>query len=372
MPVAYAVPSGAPAHVQRGVPATGPYRIASYEKKLRVIKLVRNKKFAQWSQDAQPAGFPNAIEITWGPNNLPPDRAYSRLMRRVEQRRTDLGIFPGSPPVPKQTLDRLETQYPSQLRLILEPATWYFFLNTRVPPFDDVRARRAVATAFDRAAFGRLLTREYATTCTILPPGYSGYQRSCPYRGSVGARLKSAQSLVRKAGKVGARVVVWIPEPEAFQGRYMVQLLNRLGFHASLHTVSPDQIIIKYFTTILDPRARVQAGYIGWIGDYPSSLAFFQQQLSCAGFSEDAETNTNVSEFCDRRIDGEIERAAQAQVLDPPKATLLWQKVGRDLLAAAPMVPTYNGRAIVFLAKRVGNFQYNPQWGVLLDQLWVR
>jgi YVTN family beta-propeller protein len=371
MPVAYAVPPGTPARVQGGVPATGPYRIAFYAPKQQELRLVRNRKFAQWSQDAQPAGFPDAIEITWAPDNLPPDQAYSRLTRGVEQHRTDVGIFPGSPPVPKQTLDRLETRYPSQLRLILQPATWYFFLNTRVPPFDDVRARQAVATAFDRTKFGRLLTHEYATTCNILPPGYSGYQRGCPYSGSPGARLKRGKALVRAAGEAGAHVVVWTPEPDAFQGRHMVQLLNRLGFHASLHTVSADHIF-DYFTTILDPRARVQTGYIGWIADYPSSLEFFQQQLSCAGFTGKGETNTNVSEFCDRRIDGEIRHAAQVQVLDPPKATLLWQKVGQDLLAAAPLVPTYNGKAVVFLAKRVGNFQYNPQWGVLLDQLWVK
>jgi hypothetical protein len=24
------------------------------------------------------------------------------------------------------------------------------------------------------------------------------------------------------------------------------------------------------------------------------------------------------------------------------------------------------------VSRRVGNYQYNPQWGPLLDQLWVR
>jgi hypothetical protein len=32
----------------------------------------------------------------------------------------------------------------------------------------------------------------------------------------------------------------------------------------------------------------------------------------------------------------------------------------------------YNGQNVSFVSKRVGNFEYNPQWGVLLDQLWVR
>jgi hypothetical protein len=31
-----------------------------------------------------------------------------------------------------------------------------------------------------------------------------------------------------------------------------------------------------------------------------------------------------------------------------------------------------NQRNADFLSKPVGNYQYNPQWGVLLSQLWVR
>jgi peptide/nickel transport system substrate-binding protein len=371
LPVAYAVPAGMSPSRRDTVPATGPYRIASYSAKDRVIELVRNSRFSEWSEDAQPSGFPAAIRITWPPDALPPEQVFSRLTSDVETGRTDVAIFPSSPPVPGQALDQLTTRYPNQVRLILEPATWYFFLNTRVPPFDDTRVRQAVATAFDRDTFGHLLTPEYTTTCNILPPGYSGYQRGCPYRGDALTRLEKGKALVRAAGKTGARIVVWTPEPVAVRSRYMVSLLDSLGFHASLHAV-PASRIFEYFTSLFDPRKRVQTGYIGWSADYPSSLAFFQQQLSCAGVTGNPKTSTNVSEFCDHRIDAEIDHASQVQVVDPPRATLLWQKVERDLLAAAPMIPSYNGRAIVFLSKRTGNFQYHTQWGTLLDQLWVR
>ncbi len=204
-----------------------------------------------------------------------------------------------------------------------------------------------------------------------MPPGYPGYERGCPYRGSASSRLSRAKALVHASGEAGAHVVVWTPTPLAFEGRYMISLLDSLGFHASLHTVPPDQIF-SYFTDILNPRKRVQTGYIGWRADYPSSLAFFQQQMSCAAFTADPQTNSNSSELCNRRIDAEIKHASLVQVLDPPAATLLWQKLERDLLALAPMVPTYNGRAIVFVSKRVGNFEYHPQWGTVLDQLWVK
>jgi hypothetical protein len=31
-----------------------------------------------------------------------------------------------------------------------------------------------------------------------------------------------------------------------------------------------------------------------------------------------------------------------------------------------------NRRLTDFASERVGNFQYHPQWGVLLSQLWVK
>jgi hypothetical protein len=35
-------------------------------------------------------------------------------------------------------------------------------------------------------------------------------------------------------------------------------------------------------------------------------------------------------------------------------------------------VPTYNSKWIGLVSKRVGNYQFHPEWGVLFDQLWVR
>ena len=38
----------------------------------------------------------------------------------------------------------------------------------------------------------------------------------------------------------------------------------------------------------------------------------------------------------------------------------------------AAVVPLINVKSIAFVARRVGDFQYSQQWGVLYDQLWVR
>jgi peptide/nickel transport system substrate-binding protein len=67
-----------------------------------------------------------------------------------------------------------------------------------------------------------------------------------------------------------------------------------------------------------------------------------------------------------------MQRAREVGVVNPPAARSLWQAAERRILADAPLVPTYNPRNFDFLAKRVGNYQFNPQWGALVDQMWVR
>jgi ABC-type transport system substrate-binding protein len=60
------------------------------------------------------------------------------------------------------------------------------------------------------------------------------------------------------------------------------------------------------------------------------------------------------------------------QVVDQTAANRLWSKIDREIVDQAPWLPLHTYRQVNFVAKRVGNFQYNPQFGLLLDQLWVR
>jgi ABC-type transport system substrate-binding protein len=76
--------------------------------------------------------------------------------------------------------------------------------------------------------------------------------------------------------------------------------------------------------------------------------------------------------FCDHSLDRLLTRASRAEVSNPPAARALWQQAERHLLWAAPLVPTFNPKTFDFVARHVGNYQYNPQWGALADQLWLR
>jgi len=371
LPFAYAVPVATPSRDvgTSPVPATGPYRIAAYRPGARTIRLVRNPRFREWSVDAQPRGFPDTISYSWRQAFDDP----SARVRTVERARADVAADLAGPPLPTDELDRLAARYPARLHLNTLFSTLYYFLNTRLPPFDDVRVRRAVNHAFDPAEFAADEGRGVIPTCQILPPNFPGYRPTCLYAGGGVKGLDRARQLVRSAGAVGARVTVWVPSLQTERGRHMASLLNSLGLRAGVRVVEALPDITTYFNKVTDPATQAQMGFGGWSADYPSAAGFIPPLLSCAAHVPSSpDQSTNLTAFCDPSIDEEMARASMLQAQDPPAATLLWQQIERELLAQAPLVPTTNRRSADFVGERVGNYQYNPQWGVLLSQLWVK
>jgi peptide/nickel transport system substrate-binding protein len=362
LPPAFAVPAGGPAHDvgSHPLPATGPYRIAAFRMDGRTLRLVRNPRFREWSADAQPRGYPDSISWSWRfPDD--PSARLGPVKRGAADVAPDSGML-----LPRRQLELLAVRYPTRLHVTPQLSTTFFFLNTRVPPFDDIRARRAVTYAFDREAFERLLGPGYAPTCQILPPNFPGYRPTCPDVAAPAAALDRARDLVRRSGTAGTSVQVWVPTSIAAQGRFLVSVLRSIGYRARLESVGTD----VYFGQVLDSRRRAQAGYYTWLAEYPSAADFIPPQFSCAAFVPASANNGNISELCDRSIDTAIVRAVREE--DPAAAIVLWQRVEKALLARTPVVPAYNRSHVDFVSARLGNYQYNPQWGLLLDQAWVK
>ena len=109
-----------------------------------------------------------------------------------------------------------------------QPATIALFLNTRVPPFDSLDARRALNYAADRAAAVRVAGGPDVAqaTCQILPPHFPGYRPYCPYSaaprrdGSWKAPdLAKARALVAASGTRGMKVTFWSWAPRQASAR---------------------------------------------------------------------------------------------------------------------------------------------------------
>jgi YVTN family beta-propeller protein len=361
LPFAYVVPTGTPAREVHPLPATGPYMFVTYQPK-RVIKLARNPHFHEWSQAAQPDGYPDEIVFQIGGT---PDSAVDAVVRgNADAFSTSQSETPPS----AATLAKLRTRYASLVHANLQPATVALFLNTRVPPFDSLDARRALNYAADRAAAVRAVGGSEAAraTCQVLPPGFPGYAPYCPF---AAPDLAKARALVARSGTKGMKVTVWSWGNLPGLGPYAVSLLRSLGYRATLKTRSG----FEYFGVVGDSRTRAQIGTIEWISDYPSASGFFNAVLTCDSFLPKNPANSNDAQFCDPGIDRRIRDALTKQAADPDAARGLWERVDRETVDQAPWVPLLNPKAIDVLAKRVGNYQYSAAGlGMLIDQLWVR
>jgi peptide/nickel transport system substrate-binding protein len=216
------------------------------------------------------------------------------------------------------------------------------------------------------------------STCQSLPPEFPGYQPYCPYGSSPSPAgrssapdLNGARKLVGRSGTRGQRVLVWAPANHAPVARYFSRLLRRLGYRAQSHIVG-HKGSDRYYAAIGIPSTRAQIGWAGWARDYTSPADFLRPLYSCSGVvpSRPLETS-NYSRFCNPQVEAAIRNAERIQEQDPIAGTHAWASVDRMIVDRAAAVPYANNLQLTLLSRRVGNYQFNPQWGVLLDQLWV-
>jgi len=371
LPFGAAVPSGIPG-IGPGntpLPATGPYRIASYSPGRQVL-LVRNPRFHPWSAAAQPAGYPARISIRLG---LQPGAEAAA----VASGRADVML--DTPPA--AALASLRRRVPQLMHTYALGWTYAMFLNTRLAPFNRVSARQALDLAVDRLRIARLaggpeLARP---TCQILPPGFPGYYPYCtstinpgPAGLWRGAALSQARALVAASGTSGETVTVSTVTYDPFKlavGRYVAGLLDLLGYRARLRTY-PD--FNSYYRQIGLASAGSQLGVAGWGADYPAGSAFFGPLFSCASYQPRQPYNTNPAGFCDRQIDSQIASATALQTANAAAANRAWQRIDREIMQQAPWIPLVNPLGIDLVSERVGNYQRTPALGVLLDQLWIK
>jgi peptide/nickel transport system substrate-binding protein len=373
LPFAYVVPASTSKKLTGNnvPPGTGPYMWQSYNPNSQAV-LVRNPYFKQWSAAAQPNGYPNKIVEKYG-------QTISDEVTAVQNGQAD-EVWDGDV-IPADRLNELNSpKYAKQVHVNPLTADWYMALNTRTPPFNNLKARQAINYAADRSAYVKIAGGPSLAvpTCQILPPNFPGYAPYCPYTAGsnhtkwTGPDLAKAKQLVQQSGTAGMKVVVnsATDETDKALAQQMVSDLDSIGYKASTQLLTAS---IQYpFVQNSNNSSKWQVAWSAWYQDYPAASDFLNVLLGCGSIHPGSDASPNIAAFCDKSIQTQIDKAESLGQTNPTAANNIWTQVDHADTNQAPWVDLFNPKQIDFLAARVHGYQWNPQWYILIDQLWLK
>jgi peptide/nickel transport system substrate-binding protein len=253
------------------------------------------------------------------------DTITTRIVTSAERQTQDVISgeldFMQDPP-PADLLPQVKGEYSDRYEEQVAIDTYYFFMNSQLPPFDKKEVRQAVNFATDSQALSRLFGGRLAPGCNFLPPDMAGYEKidPCPYGDPAEpADLERARQLITDAGVEGESVEVYTNNDENRPeiGQYLADMLNKIGLEANLKVVDAG----VYFATIGNERTRPQIGFANWYQDFPHPANFLflvdgdtNQPTNNQNFGrvDDPELNKLIDEVEAAPAEGATEQAAEA------------------------------------------------------------
>ncbi len=347
--------------------ATGPYMVQSYDPD-HGMKIVRNPSFKEWSADAQPDGYVDAMDYNFGLD----DQAG---LTAVENGQADWTF--DDPP--SDRLPELGTKYAKQVKVHTLQAYYYVPMNVNMAPFNNEKARQALAYAVDRKALVALFGGPNLASpiCQHLPVGMAGHETYCPFtkdagpgKGWTAPDMAKAKQLIEESGTKGQKVTLIGDDkavPKAL-ATYMQGVLRDLGYDASLKVVSHN----IQFTYIQNTNNNVQISVTDWYADYPAPSDFLNVLYGCDSFHPGSDSSINMAGWCDKKVDGDMKEALKTAVTDPAAANKMWAKIDQEITDAAPAVALFQPKRVDVLSQRVGNVMFNDTYHVIFSQAWVQ
>jgi dipeptide transport system substrate-binding protein len=231
----------------------------------------------------------------------------------------------------------------------------YLALNTRKPPFDDVRVRRAINMAIDKKALVEAVYGKGGTPAkNPIPPilwSYNDAVEDYPYDPPAARRLLAEAGL-----ETGFSTDLWympVSRPYIPDGRRVAEMieadLSKVGIRLNL--VTEEWSVY---------RAKLQAGVhsmalFGWTGDNGDPDNFFHVLLGCLSFREGG---SNVAKWCDGDYDRLVNDAKLTAV--QAQRERLYERAQVIFKQQAPWLPIAHSVVLMATRSNVKGFVMDP------------
>lgn len=366
------LPADTPAHDigNVAIPSTGPYRIASYDPN-KALVLERNPSFKQWSAEAQPEAYPDAIEYNFG-------LADEAAVTAVENGQYDWM----ADNIPMDRLGELGSRYTAQTRVLPHAAMYFLPMNVNLPPFNSLKARQAVNYALNRKAMvifygGPGIAHPL---CSMLPSSVPGATKYCYYTKGASPAAPAAEwkapdrakarALVQESGTAGQSVTLIVANTsvDMAMGVWIRDMLQDIGYQATLRPLSSSLA----FNYMQNTANHVQIALKDWSMDYPSPSNFLDDLLGCENFHPNSDSSINIPGFCNKQIQGIMDQAKTDTSLTAQQTEDLWRKADQLVMAQAPIAPLIEKDTVMLTSPRLGHFFYTSVNQLFFSQVWVR
>jgi peptide/nickel transport system substrate-binding protein len=334
------------------IPATGPYMITKSQPG-QGWEYERNPQWAKANGKAMP--------------HLPDgnvDGAKITIIRNEQSQVDDVetGKFEWmqNPPPASRYAQVKEDFEGSQFREEPTISTYFFWMNTTEPPFDDVKVRQAVNHAVDPRALERIYAGQLEGGQQILPPGMPGHEEFELYPHD----MAKAKEMLKEADPSDLDITVWTDaeSPNNEAGEYYEGVLDEMGFNTTLKVLNAD----NYFTVIGNQSTpNLDTGFANWFQDYPHPNDFFQPLL--AGESILPTNNGNFANFDDPAVNKKMAELAEEQL--GPEEEEAYAELDKEVMEQAPWAPYGHRTLSTFVSDEINldSVIFNPTFGHYLS-----
>ncbi len=317
-------------------PSSGPFMITKVEAP-QTLTMERNPNF----KTVKDAGATEVADANVDKITVTQNKSNSAQVTGVEQNTIDFMVDPPD----ADRLAEVKSKFGERFRLDDSINTYYFFMNNKTAPFNDIRVRQAINYAIDPEALNRVFGGRLHATQQILPPGMPGYEE---YKLYPGPDMAKAKQLLAEANPTDKDITVWTDdEPDRKRiGEYYHDLLTQLGFNATLKVVAGD----VYFATIGNTSTPdLDTGFTDWFQDFPHPDDFFRPLLNGANILPT--NNSNYSQVAIPENDAKMNELAQEQLTDEIKKQ--YAALDKAYMEQAVWAPYGNEEHATFVSDRI-------------------
>lgn len=323
------------------------------------IVLERNPHYWELGPDGGRLPYLDGVRVTFAPEKAQEAEQFAkgRLSMITGLAPEEVPLAAGAPPFQACSIPALDVQF--------------FGLNARVPPFDDVRVRRAFAMAIDRRTLVDSVLKGDAVEAEhgLVPPGLAGY----PYELVPGVPYDpdSARRLLAAAGHAGG----------AGFPRLQLQLNNDghgyIKVATEVQSMLQRELHVDVSVSVLPAQQhyeRINAGEAlfwreGWIADHPDAENFLGLLYGRNAVNEQGQPSVlNTTRYADPVFDS-LFASARVSVDEHGRLRAL-AMAERVAMADLPLIPLYHERSRMLLQPWVRDLHLNAIEYLDLGAVW--